>query len=121
MMALRIPMRTPWNRVATLCAMALLRTAAMQSFQLQSFVMMESQTATPMPRGLRCAIKAVTYCGDGIVAPEELCDEGTTPDASTGCSATCERLGTCGDGIVQAAFESCDGGPNPSILVSMAK
>ena len=24
------------------------------------------------------------------------------------------RLGTCGDGIVQAAFESCDGGPNPS-------
>lgn len=41
-------------------------------------------------------------CGDGVLDPGEACDGGD------GCSAACERIGSCGDGVVQAAFEACD-------------
>lgn len=53
-------------------------------------------------------------CGDGIVTPDELCDEGTL--ANVGgyghCSPDCKtRGGYCGDGIVQAeGGEFCDDG-----------
>jgi fibro-slime domain-containing protein len=60
-----------------------------------------------------------TTCGDGIVAGEEQCDDGTAKN--TGgygkCNADCTRGPFCGDGIVQAQYgEACDGqagcGPN---------
>ena len=59
-----------------------------------------------------------SYCGDGEhdVEAGEACDDGnslldgateTNPDGN-GCSATCTRLGSCGDGLVQYGFEDCD-------------
>lgn len=67
-----------------------------------------------------------TVCGDGILAGEELCDDGNTDDGD-GCSSTCAiedgwtcsgepsecsdtpPAATCGDGVVQAG-EACDDG-----------
>ena len=52
-------------------------------------------------------------CGDGIVTPDELCDDG--PGRNDGgygrCGPDCLSRGPfCGDGIVQADREACDDG-----------
>jgi fibro-slime domain-containing protein len=58
--------------------------------------------------------ECMSVCGDGIVTPDELCDEGA--DMNTGgyghCSADCKtRGGFCGDHIIQAeGHEECDDG-----------
>jgi len=57
-------------------------------------------------------------CGDGVVASDELCDDG--PDGNDGayghCGVDCRSRGTyCGDGLQQAdAGEACDDGQNLS-------
>ena len=63
------------------------------------------------------------HCGDGIeqhASPvdgssaltisgaAENCDDGNTQDDGNGCSETCTRIGSCGDGTVQYYFEDCD-------------
>ncbi len=59
-----------------------------------------------------------SVCGDGIVTPDEVCDDGTANN--TGgygkCSPDCKSRGPyCGDGIVQTADgEQCDDGVNLS-------
>jgi fibro-slime domain-containing protein len=55
-------------------------------------------------------------CGDGVVASDELCDDG--PGGNDGayghCGANCRSRGPyCGDGVQQAA-EACDDGENMS-------
>jgi fibro-slime domain-containing protein len=56
----------------------------------------------------------VSICGDGIVTPDETCDEG--PDNGTGygeCqTGLCIPGPRCGDGIVEAGVEACDNGSN---------
>lgn len=58
--------------------------------------------------------ECTSVCGDGIVTPDELCDEGV--DQNTGgygrCAPNCKmRGGFCGDGIVQPeGREDCDDG-----------
>ncbi len=47
-------------------------------------------------------------CGDGIVEPDEACDDGNTDDTDA-CLATC-TLASCGDGVVQVGVEGCDDG-----------
>jgi cysteine-rich repeat protein len=48
-------------------------------------------------------------CGDGASnGNAEDCDDGNVIDNGNGCSATCTRLGTCGDGVVQSFFETCE-------------
>jgi cysteine-rich repeat protein len=49
-------------------------------------------------------------CGDGTVDPGEDCDDGNNTDDGNGCSATCTRVGACGDGALEALFEDCDDG-----------
>jgi fibro-slime domain-containing protein len=52
-------------------------------------------------------------CGDGIVAPDEVCDDGpNNGDGSYGgCAADCQAFGPrCGDGVVQPEHEQCDDG-----------
>ncbi len=56
-----------------------------------------------------CSTKSA-LCGNGIVDPGEDCDDGNDTDNGNGCSAACQRVGTCGDGIVQVLFERCDDG-----------
>jgi cysteine-rich repeat protein len=62
----------------------------------------------------------VSICGNGIVDPGEVCDDGTnngqyaTSSAAKNCMPGCQAWGPyCGDGILQAVYgEQCDDGPN---------
>ena len=49
-------------------------------------------------------------CGDGALVGAEECDDGNVVDDGNGCSASCTRIGECGDGLLQTAFEQCDDG-----------
>ena len=51
-------------------------------------------------------------CGDGTIDANngEACDDSNAVDDGNGCSATCQRVGACGDGAVQSLFETCDDG-----------
>jgi len=55
-------------------------------------------------------------CGDGVVTPGEICDDGTA--SNTGeyghCTPDCRRGPYCGDALVDAAHEQCDDGVNLS-------
>ncbi len=51
---------------------------------------------------------AAPFCGDGVVDPGEMCDDGDALNVETGaCLPNCV-LATCGDGLVQAGAEQCD-------------
>jgi fibro-slime domain-containing protein len=54
-----------------------------------------------------------TVCGDGIVAGDEVCDNGTNEGNYGGCMPGCQqRAPSCGDGEVQSEHEQCDDGVN---------
>lgn len=63
---------------------------------------------------------SLTICGDGIVAPTEVCDDGINTGhyafsiATRNCNSTCSGWGDyCGDGIVKPSEgEECDDGNN---------
>jgi fibro-slime domain-containing protein len=59
--------------------------------------------------------ECTSVCGDGVVTPDEECDDGTNnaDDAYNGCTTTCERSAFCGDGTVNGP-EACDDGVNLS-------
>lgn len=51
-----------------------------------------------------------TVCGDGRVEADEACDDGNTAGDDY-CSADCSEVtGSCGDGVLQSAVETCDDG-----------
>jgi cysteine-rich repeat protein len=55
---------------------------------------------------------SAAICGDNYINPQfEQCDDGNTTDDGNGCGATCERIGYCGDAILQSCCEACDDGP----------
>ena len=67
--------------------------------------------------GRRCLDErcVVDLCGDGVVDPGEVCDDGNLLDSDS-CTAACQE-GVCGDGILrsdlsvgQQGFEACDDG-----------
>jgi cysteine-rich repeat protein len=47
-------------------------------------------------------------CGDGVVDPDEACDDGNT-DSSDSCTSSC-TVNVCGDGAIYAGVEECDEG-----------
>ncbi|MCB9566478.1 MAG: DUF4215 domain-containing protein [Myxococcales bacterium] len=50
-------------------------------------------------------------CGNGIVEPGEVCDDGVNDNSYDGCSADCQALGPhCGDGMLYEGAELCDDG-----------
>ncbi|HEU4404689.1 MAG TPA: DUF4215 domain-containing protein [Polyangiaceae bacterium] len=55
-------------------------------------------------------------CGDGVVTPDEVCDDGVNDGSYNGCAPGCLALGPrCGDGALQAdQGEECDDGTNLS-------
>ncbi|MBV8761308.1 MAG: DUF4215 domain-containing protein [Deltaproteobacteria bacterium] len=53
------------------------------------------------------------FCGDGIVTPPEVCDDGNTVSGD-GCRADCQKIETCGDGVVDPQEACDDGNTNPS-------
>ncbi|MGH7437153.1 MAG: DUF4215 domain-containing protein, partial [Polyangiaceae bacterium] len=57
--------------------------------------------------------QCVTQCGDGVVAGNEVCDDGTNNGSYGGCEPGCMARGPhCGDGTVQSPQEQCDDGTN---------
>ena len=49
-------------------------------------------------------------CGNGVVEPGELCDDGNR-NSGDGCSSDCQSLEICGDGVIDATIgEQCDDG-----------
>jgi cysteine-rich repeat protein len=66
------------------------------------------------PAGTRCASRQdaciTTSCGDGVIDPGEVCDDGNVIDGD-GCSANCKSNEHCGNGVVDTvAGEQCDDG-----------
>jgi len=55
-------------------------------------------------------IPPMPFCGDGIVDPDETCDNGPDNADDAACTSTCQ-LATCGDGLLQTGVEACDDGP----------
>jgi fibro-slime domain-containing protein len=54
-----------------------------------------------------------SHCGDGIVTPDEVCDDGKNDGSYGGCTEDCMWGPYCGDGQVQAGDgEQCDDGTN---------
>jgi cysteine-rich repeat protein len=53
-------------------------------------------------------LRPVTGCGNGVLDPNEECDDGNTVSGD-GCSATCRREPRCGDGVLDPG-EECDDG-----------
>ena len=56
----------------------------------------------------------VSDCGDGIVAANEICDNGAQNDDSAygGCRRDCTLGPYCGDGVTTPGIEDCDDGEN---------
>jgi len=57
------------------------------------------------------------YCGNGVIEPPEVCDDGVNDNGYGGCSPNCMGLGPyCGDAIANGLFadggliEACDDG-----------
>ncbi len=50
-----------------------------------------------------------SMCGDGIVTPDEACDDGTNDGSYGTCNPDCSRAAACGDGHVDEG-EGCDDG-----------
>ena len=53
-----------------------------------------------------------TICGDGIVAGDELCDDGVNDGSYGSCMPDCTPGPGCGDAMVQNPPEECDDGIN---------
>ena len=76
--------------------------------------------STDCPQGYRCVAGACvdsSLCGDGVIQSGERCDDGdANSDAysfAEHCNSTCSGSasgGYCGDGFVNAAYETCDDG-----------
>ncbi|HVY47071.1 MAG TPA: DUF4215 domain-containing protein [Minicystis sp.] len=56
--------------------------------------------------------QCTTICGDGIVAGDETCDDGTNDGSYGHCNPDCTPGPRCGDGTVQSPDEQCDDGTN---------
>ena len=53
-----------------------------------------------------------SQCGDGIVAGDELCDDGVNDGTYGGCMSDCTPGPDCGDAMLQSPQEVCDDGIN---------
>ena len=54
-------------------------------------------------------------CGDGIVTPDEVCDDGINDGSYGKCTPDCKRGPYCGDKKLQTPPEECDDGVNLSL------
>jgi fibro-slime domain-containing protein len=81
-------------------------------FQAERHVTASNYTLTL--RGFNAPVTSCeSVCGDGIVTPDETCDDGPENGAGYGaCSTTCTPGPRCGDGVVEAGIEQCDNGSN---------
>lgn len=62
----------------------------------------------PQNNWFNIACTEIGSCGDGVIDPDEQCDDGNT-DSTDSCTASC-TLNVCGDGAVFLGEEQCDEG-----------
>lgn len=55
----------------------------------------------------------VESCGDGVVAAEEVCDDGNI-DSGDGCRSDCRKVEMCGDALLDSGEGCDDGNANPA-------
>jgi fibro-slime domain-containing protein len=81
-------------------------------FQAERHVTASNYTLTL--RGFNAPVtNCVSNCGDGILTPDETCDEGALNGSGYNhCGANCTPGPRCGDGVVEAGVEQCDNGAN---------
>jgi len=77
------------------------------------------------PAGTGCAVNQAAcifdLCGNGVVDPGEICDDGNIEDGD-GCSHDCMSMGVCGDTHVDgAAGEECDDGHETAACTKTCK
>jgi cysteine-rich repeat protein len=81
-------------------------------FQAERHVTQSNYTLTL--RGFNAPVTTCApRCGNGIVTPDETCDDGAQNGTGYGfCAANCTPGPRCGDGVVTAGEEQCDNGIN---------
>lgn len=81
-------------------------------FQAERHVTQSNYTLTL--RGFNAPVTTcVSVCGDGVVTPDETCDDGELNGGGYGlCNLDCTPGPRCGDGIVEPELEQCDNGAN---------
>lgn len=81
-------------------------------FQAERHVTQSNYTLTL--RGFNAPITTCqSFCGDGVVTPDETCDEGEANGSGyERCGSDCRPGPRCGDGIVDPDNEQCDNGLN---------
>lgn len=62
-------------------------------------------TADPLTTGM--TMMPLEGCGDGILTPDEECDDGPMNADTAACTSTC-KLAKCGDGLIQTDVEYCE-------------
>jgi cysteine-rich repeat protein len=94
--------------------------AAMVSLTCVTTDTRECPNGVVCPEGMFCAAAQLTCirdkCGNGVVDPGEVCDDGNVLDGD-GCAKDCTSNESCGNGIVDrnaAIPEVCDPGPDPT-------
>ena len=54
-----------------------------------------------------------SVCGDGVVTPDETCDDGAQNGTGYNfCNTDCTPGPRCGDGVIEPELEDCDNGVN---------
>jgi fibro-slime domain-containing protein len=81
-------------------------------FQAERHVTQSNYTLTL--RGFNAPVTTcASVCGDGIVTPDETCDDGALNGTGYNqCEADCTPGPRCGDGVVEENVEECDNGAN---------
>jgi fibro-slime domain-containing protein len=81
-------------------------------FQAERHVTASNYTLTL--RGFNAPVTTCqSNCGDGILTPDETCDDGALNGSGYNrCGAGCTPGPRCGDGVVEAGVEQCDNGAN---------
>ena len=77
-------------------------TTALTSDDLTDSDASPSSTGTTAPTPL---------CGDGVLDPGEICDDGPANGDHAACTSAC-MLAKCGDGLLHQGVEECDLGPD---------
>lgn len=71
----------------------------------------ESATASSTDETSSTTFPEDPWCGDGLVDPSEICDDGINDGSYGGCQPDCMSVAPhCGDGIIQSGDEDCDDG-----------
>lgn len=103
--------KAPRAYARLVCVLFIAQCVALSSACLDKPHQVCAETGRTCPPGFVCAPGGVACvadnsCGNGVVDPDELCDDGNRLSGD-GCSSDCQSQEVCGNGI-RDIFEACD-------------